>query len=86
MLEWIIFSCVGLNHPVLCVEPSVEMMHFAEKRDGLIPFLGTADEFLANDDPKLKHYSKILINGSAHCGILTHIINYACNDIIMCVP
>ena len=42
------------------------MLHFAEKRDGLIPFLGTADEFLTNDDPKLKHYSKILMCFCAH--------------------
>ena len=69
-LQHFCFMCnnfpVGLNHPVLCVEPSIEMLHYAEKRDGLIPFLGTADEFLANDDPKLKHYNKILINESAH--------------------
>ena len=57
---------VGLNNPVMCVEPSAEMLSFAEKRDGLIPFLGTADAFLASNDPKTQNYNKVLMNECAH--------------------
>ena len=56
----------GLSNPVLCVEPSTEMLLVAESRGGLKPCCATADDFFtdhANDVPKC---NKILINESAH--------------------
>ena len=62
----VLFWLAGLSHPVICVDPSAEMLQIARSRDGLTPCLTTADNFLTtatNDLPKCK---KILINESAH--------------------
>lgn len=55
---------LGLKNSVLCVEPNAEMLLIAEKKEGLTPYLATADAFLTSD---LKgKYNKILMNESAH--------------------
>ena len=65
MLIIILTLCVGLNNPILCVDPNAEMLQVAESRGGLKPCRATADGFFTNtkDVPK---YSKVLINESAH--------------------
>ena len=56
----------GLSRPVLCIEPSAEMLQLAKCRDGLKLCHTTADEFLTTTNPDLPKCNKILINESAH--------------------
>ena len=60
------FYYAGLNHPVLCVDPSAEMLQIAKSRSGLKPCLTTADSFLASTNDGLPRCNKILVNESAH--------------------
>ena len=62
----ILYTIVGLNHPVVCIEPSAEMLQLAKSRIGLNPYLTTADTFLTTTDDSIPKCNKILINGSAH--------------------
>ena len=71
MNRCILSSCLGLSSPVLCVDPSADMLRVAETRDGVEPYLATADSFFkqalpyTRDQPKYR-YNKILIIGGAH--------------------
>ena len=48
----------------MCVDPSTEMLLAAERREGLTPYLATADAFLSSD---LKQKcNKILMHTCAH--------------------
>ena len=54
----------GLKAPVLCVEPSAEMLLEAEKLEGVKPFHGSADDFFSSDLPP--NYNKIAVCQSVH--------------------
>ena len=57
----------GLNHPVLCIEPSAEMLGIAKSRNGLKLIPATADDFLSKADTySSQKCNKIIINMSAH--------------------
>ena len=58
-------SRLGLHNPVLCVEPSADMLRVAEARGNLTPCLATADGFFADHNTQLK-CNKILFNECAH--------------------
>ena len=65
----LIWKKAGLNNPVLCVDPSLDMIKVAEKREGLKTCLATADDFFDG-----KHqsecvsgiYNKLVFVGSAN--------------------
>lgn len=58
---------LGLNDPVLCVEPSAEMLRGAEKRNNVNPYLADADTFFtkASTSATLK-CNKMLMNCCVH--------------------
>ena len=60
------FILASLNHPVICIDPSAEMLQLAKSRGGLKPCLTTADAFLTTTTNDLPKCNKILINESAH--------------------
>ena len=64
-----LFELSGLNNPVWCVDPSVEMQEVARQKKGVYPVVKTADEFFAN--PQIRErFDRVLATISAH-----HFIN-----------
>ena len=63
-----LFELSGLNNPVWCVDPSVEMQEVARQKKGVYPVVKTAEEFFANPQIREK-FDRVLATISAH-GIL----------------
>ena len=58
---------LGLNSPVLCVEPSAEMLRGAEKRNSVNPFLADADTFFTKTSASMTpKCNKMLMNTCVH--------------------
>lgn len=57
-------TTADLQNPVLCVDPSSEMLQVAIKRGGLIVCNTTADDFFTTND--WTKYNKVLLNECAH--------------------
>ena len=55
---------LGIERPGVCVEPNERMLQIAAKKEGIIPILSTAEDFLA----KKPDYSMkaVFLNGCAH--------------------
>ena len=55
---------LGIQAPGVCVEPSENMLRIAAKKEGIVPVLSTAEEFLAKKpDCSMKF---VLLNGVVH--------------------
>ena len=64
-----LFELSGLNNPIWCVDPSVEMQEVARQKKGVYPVVKTAEEFFAN--PQIRErFDRVLATISAH-----HFIN-----------
>ena len=68
-----IFKLVRLKNPVLCVEPSEEMLEKAKTRKGVVPVLKTGEEFF--DDPSL--------NGSLDRVLLKYCFHYLSDPLMV---
>ena len=60
------FFALGLHNPILCVEPNADMLRVAETREGVQPYLASADSFFQADCNTLPKCNKILLNECAH--------------------
>ena len=61
-----LFELSGLQNPIWCVDPSVEMQEVArQKKEGVYPILKTAEEFFSN--PQIsENFDRVLATISAH--------------------
>lgn len=58
------YNLSGLKAPVLCVEPSAEMLLEAEKLEGVKPFHGSADDYFSSEVST--KYTKIAVCQCVH--------------------